>query len=99
MMREIRQALALNSFFAVQSTKKNDAQIRGRRTTNRLQPRQGLPHPRAQNHFQIPRDLFGKPLYCRQILTPVRGILQNLRHQLTQRAALGHLCPPFGKTS
>ncbi len=56
MMREIRQPLALNSFLRFRA-QKNDAPIRGRRTTNRLQPRQGLAHPRAQNHFQIARDL------------------------------------------
>ncbi len=86
-MREIRQPLALNSFFAVQSTKKNDAPIRGRRTTNRLQPRQGLAHPRAQNHFQIARDLVGKAVNGRQILTPVRSILQDFCDQFMQRAA------------
>lgn len=42
MMREIHQALALNSLLRFEH--KNGAQIRGRRITKPLQPRQGLPH-------------------------------------------------------
>jgi hypothetical protein len=56
----------------------------------------GAPHPRAQNHFQIARDLVGKAGNAVRS-SPQCGILQDFRDQFMQRAAVRHLSPSFGK--